>query len=77
MKKPLTWWIEFEYSYEILYNGKYLKEENHDSGRFMCPKKDMQKAIRNKLINDEFNGCDIKNLEIKIDICYPTTEFEI
>ena len=77
MKKPLTWWIEFEYSYEILYNGKYLKEENHDSGLFVCPKKDMQKAIRNKLINDEFNGCDIKNLEIKIDICYPTTDFEI
>ena len=68
----MTYWVEYEYSYTLL-NGE--KIEDIDSGRFHCRKKDIKKAVEER-VKEELECERYSDLMICIIDAYPTTDCE-
>lgn len=69
----MTYWVEYEYSYTLL-SGEDI--EDMGSGRFRCRKKDIEKAVMERVIK-ELEYERYTDLRIHIDNAYPTTDCEV
>ena len=71
-----TWWVEYCWKCQILDNeGKWFEDEDFDSGRFQCTKKQISTEVR-KAVENALQYETYKDLEIKITDKYITTESE-
>lgn len=69
----MTYWVEYEYSYTLL-SGEVI--EDIDSGRFHCRKKDIKKAVEER-VKEDLEGERYSDLKIRIYDAYPTTDYEV
>lgn len=69
----MTYWVEYEYSYTLL-SGEDI--EDIDSGRFCCRKKDIEKAVMER-VTKELEYERYTDLEVYINDAYPTTDCEV
>ena len=69
----MTYCVEYEYSYTLL-SGEEI--EDVDSGRFRCRKKDIEKAVMERVIK-ELEYERYTDLKIYINDAYPTTDCEV
>lgn len=69
----MTYWVEYEYLYTLL-SGEVI--EDMGSGRFRCRKKDIEKAVAERVIK-ELEYERYTDLRIYIDNAYPTTDCEV
>ena len=69
----MTYWVEYEYTYTLL-SGENI--ENIDSGRFRCRKKDIEKAVMERVVK-ELECEQYTDLNIYINDAYPTTDCEV
>ena len=68
----MTYWVEYKYSYTLI-SGEEI--EDIDSGRFHCHKKDIKKAVEERVKEDLEYEC-YSDLKICINDAYPTTDYE-
>ena len=69
----MTYWVEYEYSYTLL-SGEVI--EDMDSGRFHCRKKDIKKAVEER-VKEDLEYERYSDLKIRIYDAYPTTDCEV
>ena len=74
-----TYWVQYKYDFDYLENdGKWENWNDYGAERFQCLKKDLKKAVRERVIEDE---CLVegKYRKLKIDIIeeYITTDCEV
>lgn len=81
--KTKTYWV-VEYTYEYMYKNGITGEiefmTDYGSGRFTCPKRDIEKEAI-KRIKEEWaedpSIMDVEDFKLTITDCYETTEYEI
>ena len=72
-----TYWVEYKYSYDYIdENGELQQDDNSDSGRFCCRKKDIKKEVIKQLLEYELDKT-CYNLDVEILDCYLTTDSEL
>ena len=69
----MTYWVEYEYSSTLL-SGEEIEDMN--SGRFHCRKKDIKKAVMER-VTKELEYERYTDLKIYINDAYPTTDSEV
>lgn len=74
----VTYWVEyaFKYKYWDAAQNDWCEEESFDAGRFHCPKKIIKSEVK-KVVLEELNGEQIKDLTIEITDSYITTDCEV
>jgi hypothetical protein len=74
-----TWWVEYQYNYEFqdFETNEYIKEEDFDSGRFKCLKKDIPNEVKEYVEKYDLYGEKYRNLQIKILDKYITSDCEL
>lgn len=76
MSKVNTYWVEFEWSYLVRYEQEYEEDNDYESKRFYCLKKDILREAT-LYVKSLLKDLDYKNLKIKINDFYITTECEL
>lgn len=71
-----TYWVEFEWHYKILLDGKWEEEKSTHSCRFHTPKKRLKKEVEN-YVREEMEGENYNDLKTNITNVYMTTDYEI
>lgn len=78
-RKPVTWWVSFTYNYEYLEcDGKWESDSSSDARRFLCREEDIEKKVMEYVKEDlDYDNGDIRNIKIKIEDHYITTDYEV
>lgn len=69
----MTYWVEYEYTY-TLHSGEEIQDS--DSGRFHCCKKNIKKAVEEK-IKQKLEYENFSDLKFNVYDFYPTTDCEV
>lgn len=77
MGRTNTYWVEFEFEYDILYDGEWVHESDFDSGRIKCTKKEIKEKVREHIEEQLQYEPQHKNLKITITDQYITSDEEL
>ncbi len=74
-----TWWVEYYYTYEFkdFETNDWIEDESFCSGRFKCLKKDIPNEVKKYVEEIELCGEEYRNLQIKIEDKYITSDCEL
>ena len=75
--RDYSWWVDYSFEYDILCDGGWFTDEDFDSGRFDCQKKDIKKTVTEHIKNVELKDENYRNLKVSIIDKYMTTTEEI
>ena len=74
----VTWWVDYSFTYEYFdtEENAWIEYEDFDAGRFHCLKKHIPGAVTAQVEKD-LEGEQYRNLKVKINDSYQTTDVEV
>lgn len=76
--RDYAWWVSYSWTYEWFEEEscEWVSDEDFESGRFYCNKRDIKKVAEQNVI-ESMDGLKYRNLKVTINDFYKTTTEEV